>query len=269
MDAEDAPNELNAEVLVARRSHGRWGCVLVSECENAYMNCEFSANTEDELADRIGRAFCQGKMSKTAANERIQMMHLLRALAGTSVMRYPVRVRHTSDKVPDFQLRTGGCRVGVELTRIGFQDLEHGRALQARGLKGTLSVSELYPTGGGPRGKQAVIRNGFGSKPFVFPRSVEEEDRIWTAGARESLNAKTAVLARNDFAHGDEDWLVLVDSVGEVAEQALGRRECFSRLLAAFWKPGWFSRVFLQDNFYRWQMMFAASESSMLAVPKS
>ena len=233
------------------------------------MNCEIAANTEDELADGIGRVLCQGKMSKTAANERIQMMHLLRVLAGTSVMRYPIRVRHTSDKVPDFQLTTGGRRVGVELTRIGFQDLEHGRALQARGLKGTLSVSELYPTGGGPRGKRAVIRDGFGSKPFVFPRSVEEEGRIWTEGARESLNAKTAVLARNDFAHGDEDWLVLVDSVGEVAEEAQGRRDRFSRLLAGFWKPGWFARVFLQDNFYRWQMMFAASESSMLATPKA
>jgi len=233
------------------------------------MNREIAANTEDELADGVGRVLCQGKMSKTVANERIQMMHLLRALAGTSVMRYPICVRHTSDKVPDFQLRTGGRRVGVELTRIGFQDLEHGRALQARGLKGTLSVSELYPTGGGPRGKRAVIRDGFGSKPFVFPRSVEEEDRIWTEGARESLNAKTAVLARKDFAHGDEDWLVLVDSVGEVAEEVQGRRDSFSRLLAGFWKPGWFSRVFLQDNFYRWQMMFTASESSVLATRKA
>jgi len=153
--------------------------------------------------------------------------------------------------------------------RIGFQDLEHGRALQARGLKGTLSVSELYPTGVGPRGKRAVIRDGFGSKPFVFPRSVEEEDRVWTEGARESLNAKTAVLATKDFAQGDEDWLVLVDSVGEVAEEAQGRRDSFSRLLAGFWKPGWFSRVFLQDNFYRWQMMFTAGECSMLTMPKA
>ena len=199
------------------------------------------------------------------------MMHLLRALAGTPVMRYPIRLRHTSDKVPDFQLRTRGRRVGVEVTRIGFQDLERARALQARGLKGTkgtLSVSGLYPSDR-PRGELAVIRDGFGSEPFVFSPSVEEEDRIWTERAKERLNAKSAVLARKDFAHGDEDWLVLVDSVGEVAEEAQGRRDSFSRLLAGFWNPGWFSRVFLQDNFYRWQMMFAASESSMLAAPKA
>jgi hypothetical protein len=68
------------------------------------MNCEIAANTEDELADGIGRVLCQGKMSKTVANERIQMMHLLRALAGTSVMRYPIRVRHTSDRTHLFIL---------------------------------------------------------------------------------------------------------------------------------------------------------------------
>lgn len=192
------------------------------------------------------------------------MVHLLKALAGTSILLYPVRVRHTSDKVPDFQLAVGARRIGVELTRIGFQDVEHGRALQARGLKGTLRVSDLYPNGDGPRGKQAVTRDGFGAKQFVFPRSPEEEDRIWVERARASLDAKTAVLMGNDFAHGDEDWLVLVDSVGEVPEDAEGRRAMFSRLLAAFWERGWFSRVFLQDNFYRWQMMFTAHESSML-----
>lgn len=196
------------------------------------------------------------------------MMHLLKALAGTPVVQYPIHVRHTSDKVPDFQLTMETRRVGVELTRIGFQDLEHGRALQASGLKGTLNASGLLPNGGRQRSRKDVIRDGFGVKPFVFPVSVEEEERIWTDGARESLNAKTAVLASADFAHGDEDWLVLVDSAGEVPEEAQGRRDSFSRLLAGFWKPRWFSRVFLQDNFYRWQMMFTATESTALAGSK-
>jgi len=234
------------------------------------MDCEFVATTPEELAAGVAPALCKGRTrSKTVANERVQMMHLLKALAGAPVIEYPFGVRHTSDKVPDFQLTMGARRIGVELTRIGFQDLEHGRALQARGLKGTLSASELLPTGGGPRSRSDVIRDGFGVKPFVFLLSVQEEERIWTDGARESLNAKTAVLARADFAHGDEDWLVLVDSAGGVPEEAHGRRDSFSRLLVGFWKPGWFSRVFLQDNFYRWQMMFMARESTVLAGPKA
>ena len=233
------------------------------------MDCEFVAGTPEELLNGIGPALCMGKWSKKVANERVQMMHLLRALAGTSVVQYPICVRHTSDKVPDFRLTLGVLRVGVELTRIGFQDLEHGRALHAQGLKGTLSNSDLYPAEGGPRGKQVIIRDGFRVKAFFLPRSPEEDARIWIEAARGSLDAKTVVVTRNDFDHGDEDWLVLVDSVGEVPEEVQGRRDGFSRLLAGFWKPGWFSRVFLQDNFYRWQMMFTRPESSMLTAPRS
>jgi hypothetical protein len=236
----------------------------VAKIVNAQI--EFIADTAEQLLAGIKPALCSGSVSKTVANERVQMMHLLKALAATPVVQYPIRVRHTSDKVPDFQLTMGKWRIGAELTRIGFQDLEHGRALQAHGLQGTLDATALLPSGGSPRSRKAVIQDGFGVKPFVFGPSVEEANRIWIHGARESLEAKTAILAGKDFAHGDEDWLVLVDSDGEVAEEAEERRDLFAGVLAGFWGPGWFSRVFLQDHFYRWQAMFTASESSMLAV---
>ncbi len=230
------------------------------------MDYEFVAITPQELLAGIGSQLCAGRVSKTVANERVQMMHLLKALAATPVLQYPITVRQTSDRVPDFQLTMGTRRVGVELTRIGFQDLEHGRALQARGLKRTVSASALLPRAGGPRSRKEVIQDGFGVKPFVFPLSVEEESRVWGEGAKSSLEAKTAVLARKDFAHGDEDWLVIVDSAGEVPEEAQGRLGGFLWVVAGFWVPGWFSRVFLQDNFYRWQAMFTASGYSVLTI---
>ena len=228
------------------------------------MDCEFVAGTREELLAGIRPVLCASKLSKTVANERVQMMHLLKALAFTPVLQYPITVRHTSNKVPDFQLLMEARRVGVELTRVGFQDLEHGRALQAQGLKRTLSASELLPRGAGRRSKTEVIRDGFGVEPFVFPLSAEEEGRVWAEGARLSVEKKTAVLGRKDFAHGDEDWLVVVDTAGEVPEQVQGRLDSFAQVLTGFWQSGWFSRVFLQDNFYRWQAMFTASGCSAL-----
>jgi hypothetical protein len=82
--------------------------------------------------------------------------------------------------------------------------------------------------------------------------------------AQECLDAKTSVVTRNDFFHGDEDWLVIVDPVGTIVEETQGRQDTFSELLAGYWKPGWFSRVFLQDNYFRWQMMFTPHDSVLL-----
>jgi len=221
------------------------------------MNWDFEARTPEELSNGIKPALLNGKVrSKTLANEKIQMVHLLRGLAATSILQYPVCVRHTSDKIPDFQLMVGGRCIGAELTKIKFQDVEHGRALQVCGIRGTLSVSSLSPSVDGPRKKPEIIQDGFGMPAMIFPISADEEERIWMEQARRSLEAKTGRMLSEDFVHGEEDWLVLVDTVGEVPEESLARGVALSRLLAEFWKSGWFSRVFLQDNFYRWQMMF-------------
>lgn len=228
-------------------------------------NWDFTFPTHEQLEKEIAAALLNGKFAKRVAMERVQMTHLLKGLARSSVLDYPVRVRHTTELVPDFQLRCNNRRIAVELTRLKFQDVEHARAIQQRGLKTTLLVSGLYPDPSGPRKKRAVIDKGFGTKAFCFGLSVEEEEKAWLKQANEILDTKTAVLARQDFIHGDEDWLVLVDPIGEQSE--IERRlNAFSRLLENYWRPGWFARVFLQDNFYRWQMAFTAAESVILCT---
>ena len=206
----------------------------------------------------------RGRVAKRVAIERVQMTRLLQSLARTSILQYPVFVKHTTDEVPDFRLSVGECRVGVELTKIGFQDVEHGRALQERGLRRTLSVSSLYPRREGPRRRADVVAEGFGLPAMVFPQSIEEEERAWMMQAKGSLEAKTAVVARKDFAHGDEDWLVLGDAVGVDRSGFEGRRSGLGQLLASFWRPGWFSRVFVQDSYFRWQAMFTPGDWVLL-----
>lgn len=224
------------------------------------MNWDFVANSAEEIVAGIGHAFCAaGGSSETIPFERAQMIHLLKALAFTSVVEYPFRVRHTSDKVPDFQLKMGKRRIGVELTRIGFQDLECGRGLQARGYAGTLSVSNLFPRGRKPRNRSEVLRDGFLLGQFVEPVSLVGEAQIWASEASAMIKKKNEVLRKKSFNHGEEDWLVVIDNVGESLETLEKRADDFAGILAGHWEQvGWFSKVFLQDYFIRWQVMFTA-----------
>ena len=229
------------------------------------MNLDFSAADPNDLSNGIDGALLNGRFAKRVAIERLQMARLLKCLARTTMLEYPLGIRHTTERVPDFQLFSGKKRIAVELTRIKFQDLEHGRALQAQGIKSTLSVSSLYPKSGGPRKKSAVIKDGFCMPAMIFPVSSEEQEGAWIAQARESLIAKTAVAAKGNFVHGDEDWLVLLDPVGKLLDIE-SRGNGFSQLLRDFWGRGWFSRVFVQDIFFRWQVAFSKEESQTLCV---
>jgi hypothetical protein len=196
------------------------------------------------------------------AFERRQMVHLLQALAQTPIPQYPVSVRHTSKCVPDYQITFGTRRIAVELTRIKFQDIEHGRALQPR-LKRSIAVSNLCPCKEGPRTRQNVIQDGFAPPPLVPPQSTGDQKRQWQIQALESLNAKTTAITSKDYVHGDEDWLVLLDPLGTI--DFTSHPDAFSRLLTGYWKPGWFYRVFLQDTDYEWQMMFTQHDSQIIS----
>jgi hypothetical protein len=230
----------------------------------AAMNWDFTAATPAELGKGIAPALLSEGGVKRVATEKLQMTRLLESLAQTSILQYPVGVKHTTQQVPDFQLASGDRRIAVELTRIKFQDVEHGRAIQGTEVKGTLSVSSLCPKPGGPRKRREVIEDGFGTPVMLFPISMDDEAGVWLKQAKESLDAKTKVLARNDFARGDENWLVLLDPIGTILPQAQSLKENVSLLLAEFWRDGWFHRVFLQDTYYRWQMAFTPRKCFML-----
>lgn len=75
------------------------------------------------------------------------------------------------------------------------------------------------------------------------------------------------MIARKDFARGDENSLVLLDPVGTIHSRLQTRRDNLALLLAEFWKAGWFSHVFLQDTYFDWQMSFTQGQSSMLPTP--
>jgi hypothetical protein len=231
------------------------------------MNWDFTAKTAAELATNIRPALVKGVLLGRVAFERLHMVRLLEALAGSSILQYPLSVKHTTEQVPDFQLALAGRLVSAELTRIEFQDIECGRALQQKSqARRTLAVTRLLPDPNRrkPRKQPAVTREGFGAPPMLFPSSVQEQEAIWLKQGRKSLDRKSSVFAGGDFAHGKEDWLVLVDPVGVLSDTQT-RLSNFSGLLAAFWKPTWFTRVFLQDYYFEWQMVFTRNESFMLS----
>ena len=200
-------------------------------------------------------------------DEQVQMTRLLESLARTEILQYPVCITHTGiTAVPDFQLESGTRHIAVEITKIALQDVEHASALQQKGLNRAMAISTLYRKKSRPRGKEEVIAEAFGTPAMLFPVSTQEHDQAWYEQAEASLTAKSAVLARPDFVSGDENWLLLWDRIGTREAQLPLRQERFAHLLANYWAPGWFSRVFLQDENFFWQVMFQPSGTTPLPV---
>src|SRR5437899_6202827 len=107
------------------------------------MDRDFTATSPEELA-KIGDALFKARTQKHL-DEQVQMTRLLEALAETSILQFPLRVRHTGERdVPDFQLESCGHSIAVEVAKITVQDVEHARGLQRKGIKRTLTISSLY-----------------------------------------------------------------------------------------------------------------------------
>jgi hypothetical protein len=97
------------------------------------------------------------------------MSRFLEVMSSSQFFQFPIRVRHTGVKdVPDFQLKSGGRRIAIELAIITVQDVECARGLQKRGLKQTLGISSLYRKKSKPRTVKEVIKEGFSNQPFRF-----------------------------------------------------------------------------------------------------
>jgi hypothetical protein len=97
--------------------------------------------------------------------------------------------------------------------------------------------------------------------------TLEEECKIWIEKVSAEVQDKTTKLYGGKFCHCDEDWLVLWDRLSIAACQPDGRADAISQVLKPHWKPNWFSRVFIQDQYFKWQWMF--TPSSMRILPAS
>lgn len=228
-------------------------------------NWDFIANTPVELANIGKRLFSASKQKHL--DEQVQMTRLLEALSATSVVQFPVRVRYAGEReTPDCQLESDGRRIGVELSKIALQDVEHARGLQGKEMKGTLAISSLYRKESMPRSKDKVIAEGYLTPSFVFHVPDEEKHSTWIETVTAELDDKTRVFRGNHFDHGSEDWLVLWDRIGTDEGEIEQRIESVCDILASRWKPDWYSRVFLQDEDFRWQVMFSSQGVSVFLV---
>ena len=100
----------------------------------------FTANISEELA-RIGDVLFIGPKQKNL-DEQVQMTRLLEAMATASILHFPIRVRYAGEReTPDFQLESGGQRIGcrrrrADPERIADRQRVRGRRHQARKATG-------------------------------------------------------------------------------------------------------------------------------------
>jgi hypothetical protein len=80
------------------------------------------------------------------------------------------------------------------------------------------------------------------------------------------LDEKTAAFQRDQFEHGNEDWLMLWDRIGTDEFEIKPRIEAVKNLLVSHWKPNWYSRVFIQQiEFPPFLAIF--SEAGLTSIP--
>jgi hypothetical protein len=107
--------------------------------------------------------------------------------------------------------------------------------------------------------RQEVMRAGFVIPVSPNPLTIEKRDAFWIERFRAEINDKSKILSKEQFVHGDEDWLLLWDRL-RTPEWRLGQRgQDVSSELQSFWATHWFSRVFIQDYGFRWLLMFTAT----------
>lgn len=120
------------------------------------MDWNCNANTPDDLTS-IGNSLFRGPKQKHL-DEQVQMTRLLETLSKTSIPQYPFRIRYSGESgAPDFHIESGGRHIGVELSKVAVQNVEHARSLQRKEVKSTLSISSLYRKQPKPRTKETLI----------------------------------------------------------------------------------------------------------------
>ena len=216
------------------------------------MNCDFAANTPDELA-KIGSKLVKARRSGLRY-EQWQMSRFLEAMS-SSIFKFPVCVRHTGvNGVPDFQIESDGRRIAIELAMISTQDLERGRGLQRGKVKCAMDTASLLRKKMKPRTEDEIIADAFARPTWKFGLPAEERQKIWVEETTTQLNKKTSVVHGRQFEHGHEDWLVLWDRIGTRESEIKSRIMVLTGLLAPRWKRGWYSRVFIQQT-ERWPFL--------------
>ncbi len=133
----------------------------------------------------------------------------------------------------------------------------------------TLMVSPFIQKDDSKMPRQKVLETGFTIPALdLGGPTLEEEHQIWLDRVWSEVQDKTAKLAGDAFCHGDEDWLVLWDRLGSAEWQLRDRVTAVSQRLQPCWKPGWFSRVLIQDEYFDWQVMFADKGATALPSAK-
>jgi hypothetical protein len=112
--------------------------------------------------------------------------------------------------------------------------------------------------------KREIVETGFLVPAQDFGSDISQEREIWLERVLEEISDKSRTHAGGDFQHGNEDWLLLVDRLGTPDWDLSYRTRALSHRLAKEWRGKWFTRIFIQDEDFEWQIMLTPDGASRL-----
>jgi hypothetical protein len=131
-------------------------------------------------------------------------------------------------------------------------------------LNPTLSTTPFVGKGDKQMKRAEVVSTGFLVSQLDASPTIDEERVLWLDRVCAELNDKSDALSKATFQRGDENWLVLWDRLGTPDWDLERRVRCVAEKLAGRWQVNWFSRVFLQDEYFAWQVMFTPEGAVLL-----
>lgn len=103
--------------------------------------------------------------------------------------------------------------------------------------------------------KREIVETGFLVSAQDFGPDISQEREIWMERVLEEISDKSRTHAGGDFQHGSEDWLLLWDRLGTPDWDLWHRASALSHRLGKQWRDKWFTRIFIQDEYFEWQIM--------------
>jgi len=141
--------------------------------------------------------------------ERYTMTHLLSALMGEGIAKYPLRLIHRDR--PDFLLYMGEQRIGIEHVEAISENEAHRKVLRERGYGlEVYFISHKKP--GEPRKKAKKLIEEIEKNITGDGWEGDSVETEWAAAMLYFLKQKIATVRKEGFERFDEDWLLIYDN---------------------------------------------------------
>lgn len=187
----------------------------------------------------------RGKQRRTEHTECWSICRLLSTLAWNNKLEYPCIVEKSER--PDYVIRLGENRVGVEFTEAVKEDLARAQVLPEAKLNSVIDIS-LFKWRDQKKTLEELRKIVMQTKLSGPGWAGDEPEREFADAISDKIEDKTKKLNEETFSRFNEDWLLIYEnlSLPALRRDIAASYLCLS--LATYWATTSFHKVFVESG---------------------